>query len=351
MPALDELRRRLGAIPDPELAVDPAVEPAIADSMRYLASDDAMRSIDADVYWPKWNSPWWHMVLLFELGESRRIPERASAKMAAALAAFKLKIFPIHEGECPDPCTPGDVQCHCALGCMAQVLAACGRDVDRELPWIESWLVRYQMADGGLNCDDSAYRVTGECASSMVGTVAPLEAMLLGRREAWSPARAAFVERAGQFLIGRKVMLGSSTAHNADERVSQVAWREPCFPRFYLYDVLRGLAALVRWAEVTERALPLAAVTGVVDHLAAAFPDGAVQRQRLSYAGVGTWLPAPAMSGWKREPLAFRSPLLDATSAVGRPCPYLTRQWSATRHALIRLVDAGRVVDEELPGG
>src|SRR4051794_21783764 len=97
MTALDEMRRRLDAIPDPQLTADPAVEPAIADSVRYLASDDAMRSLDADVYWPKWTSPWWHMVLLFEMGEARRIPERASAKMAAALAAFKLKIFPIHD--------------------------------------------------------------------------------------------------------------------------------------------------------------------------------------------------------------------------------------------------------------
>jgi hypothetical protein len=343
MTALDEMRRRLDAIPDPQLTADPAVEPAIADSVRYLASDDAMRSLDADVYWPKWTGPWWHMVLLFEMGEARRIPERASAKMAAALAAFKLKIFPIHDSELPDRCTAGDIQCHCALGCMAQVLAACGRDVDRELPWIESWLVRYQMADGGLNCDEAAYRVTDECASSMVGTVAPLEAMLLGRREAWSAARAGFVERAGQFLIGRRVMLGSSTVHNAAERDSQAGWLAPCFPRFYLYDVLRGLAALVRWAEVTERAVPLAAIAGVIDHLRTAFPDGAVQRQRLSYAGVGTWLPAPTPD-WKREPLAFRSPLLEVTSAVGAPCPYLTRQWSATRRALIGLIDAGRVM-------
>lgn len=342
MTALDELRRRLTAVPDAQIAADPAVEPAIADSVRYLASDDAMRSLDADVYWPKWNSPWWHMVLLFELGEAHRIPGRASAKMAAALAAFKLKIFPIEASEFPDPCTPGDVQCHCALGCIAQVLAACGRDVDRELPWIERWLVRYQMADGGLNCDESAYRVTGECASSMVGTVAPLEAMLLGRREAWSAERAAFVERAGQFMIGRRAMLGSAGVHNAAERDGQAAWLDPCFPRFYFYDVLRGLAVLVRWAEVTGRDLPLAALSGVVDHLLTAFPDGSVQRRRLSYAGVGTWLPA-ATPDWIREPVAFRSPLLEATSAIGRPCPYLTRQWTATRRALIGLIDRGRV--------
>ena len=46
-----------------------------------------------------------------------------------------------------------DVSCHCALGSIHQVLAACGVDVDRALPWIRPWFVRYQMADGGLNCD------------------------------------------------------------------------------------------------------------------------------------------------------------------------------------------------------
>ena len=61
-----------------------------------------------------------------------------------------------------------------------QVLAACGVDVERALPWVKPWFVRYQMADGGLNCDETAYPSTDECPSSMVGTVAPFEAMLLG---------------------------------------------------------------------------------------------------------------------------------------------------------------------------
>ena len=41
---------------------------------------------------------------------------------------------------------------------MFQVLAASGIDVERALPWIKPWFVRYQMADGGLNCDEAAYR-------------------------------------------------------------------------------------------------------------------------------------------------------------------------------------------------
>lgn len=343
MTALDDLRRRLTEVPDPHPAPGTAVDAALADSVRYLGSDAARRSLAADVYWPKWHSPWWHMLLLHELGEARRIPERAVAAMVEALDAFPIKIFPIQPGELPPGASPHrDVLCHCALGCMAQVLAACGRDVARELPWIEPWFVRYQMADGGLSCDDSAYRVAHECPSSMVGTIAPFEAMLLGQVAGWAPPRAAFVERAAGFLIGRRLMLGSPTAHNAEERVSQAAWRMPCFPRFYFYDVLRGLAALVRWAEITERAVPLRALSGVLDHLLAAFPDGAIRRQRLSYAGVGTWTQVPS-GEWMRHEPAFRFPLLEAVSVLGEPCPYLTRQWSAARRALVGLIDRERV--------
>jgi hypothetical protein len=342
--ALDDLRHRLLAVPDPQPAPGPAIEAAIAESVRYLASDTAQRSLDADVYWPKWDAPWWHMLLLHEIGEARRIPEPAVARMVERLDAFPVKIFPIQPGESPRRRPRRDVLCHCALGCMFQVLSAASRDVDRALPWIEPWFARYQMADGGLSCDESAYRVTGECPSSMVGTVAPFEAMLLGGPAHWSADRAAFVERAARFLIERRLMRGSHTVHNAEERDREPAWLAPSFPRFYFYDVLRGLDALARWAELTGRAVPLRAIAGVLEHLIATCGDGVVRRQRLSYAGVGTWVPSSA--GWGRVESAFGFPLLEATSAVGEPCPYLTRQWTAARHAVLRLIDQGRVAPD-----
>ncbi len=345
MTALDDLRRRLTCVPAPQPTPDAAIEQGIAESVRYLGSDAALRSIEADVYWPKWDTPWWHMLLLHELGEARRIPERVVVKMTEALAAFPIKIFPVHEGDLPPGADPNrDVLCHCALGSIVQVLAACGSDVDRELPWIRPGFARYQMADGGLSCDDTAYRAQGECPSSMVATISPFEAMLLGRRDDWTAERAAFVERAADFLIGRRLMLGSATRHNAEERVSQVAWRKPCFPRFYFYDVLRGLAALVRWAEIADRPLPFGAIAGVVDHLRATFPDGAVRRRRLCFEGRGTWMRAPS-GEWVRHTPALRFPLLDATSALDQPCPFLTRQWSAARQGLLGLIERGRVAD------
>lgn len=342
---LDDLRRRLTAVPEPDVPPPAAVAPAIAESIRYLGSDDAQRSIEADVYWPKWSAPWWHMLLLLEIGEARRIPERAVTGMIDGLRAFPIKIFPV----APDDVPPGtdlrrDILCHCALGSVFQVLAACGCDVDRELPWIKPWFVRYQMTDGGLSCDETAYCQSHECPSSMVGTIAPFEAMLLGDPRGWTPEHARFVERGAAFLIERRLMRGSQTVHNAEERQREGAWLRPCFPRFYLYDVLRGVGALVRWAELTERPVPLRALSGVVEHLLAAFPDGVVRIERRAYDGVGT-LVQSATGAWPKQPEAFRPPLLEATSELGHASPYATRQWSAARRALVALIDRERIVD------
>jgi hypothetical protein len=342
----NSLRERLARVPTPALEPGAATEQAIEQAVRYLASDDALASITADTYWPKWNSPWWHMVLLHEIGEARRIPARIAAAMADGLNALPLHIFPIDPGDAPSGTDPyRDSTCHCALGCIYQVLSACGLEVDAVLPWIKPWFIRYQMADGGLSCDEAAYRQTDECPSSMVGTVAPFEAMLLGAPATWTADQRAFLARAAQFLIARRLMLGSATRHNAEERQAQAAWLLPCRPRFYLYDVVRGLGALVRWAEASERTLPLDAVSPVADHLVATFPDGIIRLQRRSFDGIATML-RTADGAWIRRQPATRFPLLEATSTIGAACPYATREWSAARQGLLRLLDAGRIVGD-----
>src|SRR5262245_34216496 len=158
---------RLDALPQP--APGPEPEREVELSVAYLASPEALASLEADSYWPKWDSPWWHMVLLRERGQGARIPRAATEAMVSALDRLPVKIFPIEPGEMPAGLDPGrHASCHCALGSMAPLLLERGIDVDRALPWIRDWFVRYQMADGGLNCDDEAYRVTGETPSSMV---------------------------------------------------------------------------------------------------------------------------------------------------------------------------------------
>lgn len=301
-------------------------------SIAYLGSPEATESLRADCYWPKWGSPWWHMRLLHELGLGSSIPHAAVEEMVAALDRMPVKIFPIHAHELPEGVDPHrQVSCHCALGTAYAVLSSAGVDVDAALPWARPWCARYQMADGGLSCDSDAYLVTNETPSSMVGTIAWLEAMLAVDREH------AFVDRAAAFLLERKLTRGSSTTSNASERVSAEQWGALTFPRFYFYDVLRGLSALVTWAERRRRTLPLEVVAPVVELLTRAAPDGVVRVERQAFAGKRT-LVRTADGGWVRGQPASHFELLDRVSEIGAVSPALTRSWSETRRTL-RTID------------
>jgi hypothetical protein len=339
MTSLVTLIDRLARVPVVDVPSTPEIEAGLLASLRYLGSDAAQRSVEANPYWPKWDSPWWHFASCVELGEARRVPERAVSGLLAALVGFPVKSFPFTADDLPPGCdVHTDSLCHCQLGTAYQMLSACEIDVDGALPWAAPWFVRYQMADGGLNCDGDAYLVKGESPSSMVGTLAPLEAMLLGELVG---ERAAFVDRAAGFLIERRLMLGSPTQHNAVERQRETSWRQICFPRFYFYDVLRGLNALTRWAERRAQPVPLVAIESVVEHLLSSFPDGVVRLGRFAQEGVRTL--AFAAGGEKTWPPASRFALLEAASVIGSASPALTRQWHETRRRLLALHDARRI--------
>src|SRR5262245_37921599 len=98
-----ELRATLVAIPDVDVAPElDGLEEAVA----YLGSDAARASLAADPYWPKWDSPWWQMLLLVELGEAGRIPAAAVRAMVAALDALPMKTFPLRPEEWPPELHP-----------------------------------------------------------------------------------------------------------------------------------------------------------------------------------------------------------------------------------------------------
>jgi hypothetical protein len=290
---------------------------ALDRSVEYLASDDALASIERDPYWPKWDSPWWHMLLLHELGETARIPRRVAEAMTARFDRL-LHIFPIRPDDAPGADLYRDVACHCALGTMVPVLAACGIDVDRALPWVEPWWARYQLADGGLNCDEHAYLVPDESPSSMVATVAAVEYLLA------HPGPA--LDRAVGCLIERALVHGSPTVQNAAERDAAPDWRRLTFPRFYFYDVLRGLTALSRWSGT----IPRAAIEPAVEIMNEQFPDGQVRIGRRAFAGHTTLVPSADRA---RVPVSTFA-LLDEVSVVGAVSPTLTREWAETRARL-----------------
>ncbi|MGE0761890.1 MAG: hypothetical protein AB7N80_01300 [Bdellovibrionales bacterium] len=313
------------------------VSAEIQDSVRYLQSDAAVKSIQADPYWPKWHSPWWHMLLLYEMKETKRIPKKIVEELVNSLNRLPVKIFPIHPGEMPEGVDPyRGTPCHCQLGNVYQVLAKWGVNVDQELPWIRPWFLKYQMADGGLNCDNEAYLVKDECPSSMVGTIAAFEAILKFTPRDWTKEEKAFLDKGAKFLMKRQLMLGSDTKHNASEQKSAEKWMQLCFPRFYFYDVLRGLSALMHWAEKTKQRVPLKDVREVVDRIRL-FPKGELRLSRRSYEGTTTILQAPT-GEWLRKQPATMFPLLEKVSRVGHTSPYLSKQWAIASQRLGRVV-------------
>ena len=226
------------------------LQSAINESVRYLGADEALRSIESNVYWPKWHSPWWHMTLLHEMGLAKLIPQSAIQKMVSQLKQSPLTIFPIHDHEIPSGMDLSlGSHCHCALGNIYQALAAAGVDVDSELPWMRPWFLRYQLPDGGLNCDETAY-LKDPAPSSMVATISPLEAVLFHTHRAFTQEECQFLDRGARCLLERKLMHATTSPHNQDEREDGSDWLKLCFPRFYLYDVLRGLNFVLNWADL-----------------------------------------------------------------------------------------------------
>src|SRR4051812_42586589 len=98
----------------------PMNERWIAASAAYLDSAKARESLARDPYWPKWDSPWWHITLLHELGRIDAVPAAAAEAMFQAILAKYPTYFPNPR----EPLPPGkdyhrDGLCHCALGNMA----------------------------------------------------------------------------------------------------------------------------------------------------------------------------------------------------------------------------------------
>jgi hypothetical protein len=224
-------------------------EEQLKPSIEYLGSAEAQRSFDYDPYWPKWNSPWWHMTLLWELGAAGRIPPQALQRLMKALQTKYLQFFPLTEAEIPPGVDPiSEIMCHCGLGTAYQILKAASVDVDRELPWIRKWMVQYQIADGGWNCDEAAY-TKAQPKSSVVSSLPILESLLTMTNRSDKENQA--LDAGAEYILKRRFVrsLKSGEVINPD-------WLQLTFPRFYEYDLLRGLSFCVKWANQRQKPLP-----------------------------------------------------------------------------------------------
>lgn len=308
---------------------DPQLEAALAETVAALDAPAAAESLRADPYWPKWESPWWRILLLVELGLAARVPPGAVEALAEVCRDHWLPDFPLRLEDVPAGKDPHrHIACHCAVGSLALMLDACGLEPDARLPWLRPWLLRWQLPDGGLNCDEAAYtRPTPR--SSLVSTLPALEAVLRATHRPFTPEEEGFLDRGAEYLVARRLWRSLSKGGAPMDPT----WARPCFPRFYEYDLLRGLSFLVGWAERRVRPLPRAAMEEAAGLIAARLDaQGQLSPGRQAWAGARG--PRREDGQWVGGRPTRSFPLLELVSAPGRPSPALTRAWRAVQAAL-----------------
>lgn len=293
-------------------------------SKTYLSSPEALASIERDPYWPKWDSPWWHMSLLYEMGLAKEIPQATVVKMVGVLKNHYLPIFPIKAEEVPTGTDPvRKIACHCAVGNIYQVLFHAGVDVDKELPWMRPWFMKYQLPDGGLNCDEAVY-VKAVPKSSIMTTVACLEAVFFCRRGDLTDAETEFLNRGASYLVRQKLFRKVSTGEVIDKD-----WLEIRFPRFYDYDFLRGYYFLAKWSQHSGFSIPDDLTREVVDLVSRQMTDQGIQLKRYNIVDRRSYNP-DANGQWSFGSVS-EIELMKAVSFDGHICEPLTRKWNEVK--------------------
>ena len=307
----------MGERENPCAEIDAGISGAISRTINFLESDDIFHVPDRQCR-KKWNGPWWHMAALYEMGESGRIPELAVARALKLLKDGAWPRFVVDPADAPQ--TDSDRAkmdcCHCELGVFYTMLASCGCDVDAELPWIREWFLRHQLPDGGLNCSPAAYRGSGK--SSIVSTLPPLEAILFFTNRSYTDAERRFLDEGARYLIEHRLVCSKK-----DGRIINGTWLKPLFPRFFEYDILRGMYFLVEWSGRTGRPLPVEVINDGLDRLRNYIsPSGVVIGRRVNDPD-GEWH-GPTF------------PLMDSVGMVGIASQYLTHQLNAVLRAVRR---------------
>jgi hypothetical protein len=300
-----------------------ALSPQILQSVGYLDSAEAVDSLYADPYWPKWDSPWWHMTLLFEMGLADRIPDRALDAFQSVARKHFIDVFPLKEEEIPAGCdTTRNIYCFCALGTAMQILEARGLRSDEVIPWARSWFARYQIADGGYNCSEEVY-LKETPRSSIVSTVPMLEALLKLSQRGLSDEEEAILDRGIQYLLDRRLFKSLSKK----DAVIDADFLKLTFPRFYEYDVLRGLKLVTDWAVERDKKLPMVAIEEAFQLVAAKVnvDEPSIEIERQFYAGKRT-LAKDESGEWSRGHDVSLFPLLEAVGTPG-PSPFLFKSF------------------------
>ena len=284
-----------------------------------------------DPYWPKWDSPWWKILFLFETSNMRYIQKEIILRFIRIVDEHYLHFFPKKEEELPEGVNPyTDIICFCALGSMIKV--ACSKEIDiiEELPWVDDIITSNILPDGGYNCDESVY--TESERSSIISTLVMFEGLL--DYEQFSDKYSYIIDHGIDYFLKRDLFY-STSGDIIDKR-----WLKPIFPRFYEIDILRILTFVVNWAQKRERRLDEETVLPAIENMKRCENDkGYIILEREWLKNEGTLINVDGKWIFTEEASYFE--ILEKLSEINRPSHYLTGEWHKTLRGLSKVLRSG----------
>jgi hypothetical protein len=306
------------------------LEKAIKDSVKYLNSKEAKQSLDRDVYWPKWDSPWWHILLLNELGLVHQVPKSTMKQLIENIHRNFLHFFPLTEEEMPLETDPyRQTLCLCMAGSLYQMLHNYGLNVDAEIPWLREWFTKYQLPDGGFNCNEEAYAKETP-KSSMTSTLPVLEALLLAQETEVKEDELEVLNRGADYIVKHKLFRKLSNQEVMDPNFVEIR-----FPRFYEYDYLRGFKFLYDFRQKYGYNFPDAITNEVEKMVEKQLVDGFIKTKGIKFTEKSY---NPTSEGkWELGPASYFE-LMNTLMEPNRESLFLTKQWNDIKPKYLKVI-------------
>lgn len=281
-----------------------------------------------DPYWPKWDSPWWKILLLYETDHIDMIDKGIIKRFINIIDSHYLHFFPIRESELPEGINPyTDIICFCALGSIIKIAASKDIPVLEEFSWIKDVIKSNILDDGGFNCDESVYTTSRK--SSLISTLSILEALF--DYERFTDEYKGIVDNGINYFLKRDLFF---TSHG---KIMDKKWIKPIFPRFYEVDILRILTFIVNWSYKRGKRLDENILFPAVSSIKQSENENGyivIKREWLKQEGTlinvdGKWIFTEKASYFE---------LLQKLSSIERPSHFLTREWHSTLKRLINII-------------
>ena len=116
------------------------------------------------------------------------------------------------------------------------------------------------------------------------------------------------MDEGARYLIEHRLVCSKESGHIIDTE-----WLNPCFPRFFEYDILRGMSYLVEWSRRRNKPLPVGLLNEGMQRLNSHIEATGLRMGRQVFRPQGPWG-------------GYTFPLLEEVARIGDVSPYLSKQ-------------------------